>query len=132
VAEAVADNTYAIGYLNAVEAARAELAVVLLQNAAGSFVPPNQSAVQAAAASATWERARDYEQLLVNAPGIESYPLVAIVYGLFPASDANTRALAFFDWTLSAGRTHAERLGYTPIPVDLASMIRAELGKISD
>lgn len=128
--QALATTPHALGYLNAVEAMQARLGVARLVNAAGQAVLPQAGQVQAAAESATWDTRQAYAQLIVDAPGASSYPIVATVYALFPeapSAAARRRSASFFQWALLHGRTHAVGLGYVPLPPALASQLASSL-----
>ena len=130
MARAIARTPHALGYLNAVEAMQARLSVARLVNAAGQAVAPEVANVQAAAESAPWDASQAYAQLVLNAPGTASYPVVATVYALLPAAAgaaAHRRSAALFHWALRAGRSHAIRLGYVPLPPTLASQLAESL-----
>ena len=56
----------------------------LLQNSAGNFVAPSAGAFAAAAATADWAHAKDFNLVMTNAPGAQAYPLAASTFILLP------------------------------------------------
>ncbi len=69
IAAAVKRTPNSISYIEFAQALQSKLAYASLQNKAGKFIKPEPLAFQAAAASATWSGASDFDQLLVDAPG---------------------------------------------------------------
>jgi phosphate transport system substrate-binding protein len=60
---------------------------VLIRNQAGTLVTPDASSFQAAAATAAWEKAGDFNLLLTDTPGQNAYPIVATVFILMRSWD---------------------------------------------
>jgi phosphate transport system substrate-binding protein len=82
---------------------------------------------QAAAASAAWDTASDFDLLLTDTPGQEAYPIVATVFILMhkKTSPHRTRAaLDFFGWSLGKGAKAAAELGYVPLPQGLITQAK--------
>lgn len=127
---AIRDTPNALGYLDEVQARQAKIVMASLQNAAGRFVAPSAVAAAAAAQSAVWNAAADFDEVLVDAKGEAAYPIVASVFGLLRDRLQQGRAqrtLAFFDWSLVEGRSAAEQLGYVPLPVTVIGTVRDAL-----
>lgn len=128
MAAAVARTPNAIGYVDYAQARRAGLTYALVRNRAGSFVRPGVESFQAAAASADWKGAADFDLLLTDAPGPDAYPIVATVFALVPRAAAGTRrgqaALNFFGWSLDNGAAVAADLGYVALPPTLVAQVK--------
>jgi len=130
MAETLRRTPHSLGYLDEVQAREAGLVVASLRNAAGRFVVPSASAVAAAAGSAGWDAASDFQEVLVDAPGDNAYPVVASVFGLMSDrlnQGRHRRTLAFFDWSLGDGRRTAGLLGYVPLPDAVSAKVREAL-----
>jgi len=90
----------------------------LMQNAAGQFVAPDDTAFKAAAAGADW--AKSFHQILTNQPGAQSWPLTGATFILMhkvqekPVEAAAT--LKFFAWAYAQGDKTADDLDYVPMP----------------
>jgi phosphate transport system substrate-binding protein len=129
VARALQRTPNSIGYLDLVQAREAKLQVASVQNASGRFVAPSGASVQAAVASASWDPATQFNTSLVNMAGDDSYPIVAVVFGL--ASDRSAQraqmARAFLTWSVTRGRATAENLGYVALPPSVVQKIQAVL-----
>lgn len=118
-----------IGYVEYAYILQNKLTFGLVENAAGQFVTPNPASFQAAAASADWTHAKDFDLVMTNAPGPQSYPVTATTFIMMyktprdPA--ASKEALAFFKWAFEKGEPLAEQLGYVPLPDQLVKQIEA-------
>jgi phosphate transport system substrate-binding protein len=127
VAETVAKTANSIGYVEYVQAIRSGLSFASIQNQAGTFVKPESSSFQAAAASANWRPDEDFNLMLTDAPGEDAYPIVATVFVLMrkEAPAARTRhVLNFLKWSFDQGARNATGLGYVPLPQALVAQIR--------
>ena len=118
-----------IGYVELSYALQNNLTTVSLQNAAGQWVEPSIASFQAAAASADWATAKDFHQVITNAPGAEAWPIAAtnfILVSKAPANPTKARAaLDFFAWGYANGDARAEELGYVPLPEPLVTQVKA-------
>ncbi len=117
----------AIGYNEYAYVIQNKMTYALLENAAGEFMAPSVAAFQAAAASADWAHAKDFDLVMTNAPGKGAYPIAASTFILMyrqPKNPANSKtALDFFTWSLEHGQKQAESLDYVPLPATLVSQI---------
>lgn len=118
-----------IGYVEYAYVLQNKMTYGLVQNQAGQFAMPNTASFQAAAASADWAHARDFDLVMTNAPGAQAYPVTATVFILMykkPRDEAQSRqALAFFKWAFENGQSLAEQLDYVPLPGSLVKQIEA-------
>ena len=91
-----------IGYVELAYALQNGMSHTTLQNAAGNFVEPNAASFQAAAATADWTNAKDFNLVITNAPGAEAWPLTAtnfiLMYKQPKDAKRSADALAFFKW----------------------------------
>ena len=115
-----------IGYVEYAYAKQNKMSHVLLKNAAGSFVAPDDANFKAAAAGAEW--AKSFNQVLTEQPGKDSWPITGATFILMhkqqdkPAQ--GTASLKFFDWAYANGDKMAEDLDYVPMPPAVKDMIR--------
>jgi phosphate transport system substrate-binding protein len=116
-----------IGYVEYAYVKQNDMNYALLQNAAGNFITPNAASFQAAAATADWSKAQDFDLVMTNAPGAQAYPIAASTFILMykqPKDAAASRAaLDFFKWALEKGQPQAQKLDYVPLPDDLVKRI---------
>jgi phosphate transport system substrate-binding protein len=111
-----------LGYVSVTQARSAGLAIVSLRNAAGRYRHPEMADIASAVASAP-AQGDEFERLPIDAPGEQSYPLVATVFGFMrqPLSSARQQRTAdFVRWTLTRGSTLAQQLGYLSLPDHLS------------
>jgi phosphate transport system substrate-binding protein len=118
-----------IGYVEFAYVLQSHMTYALVQNRGGQFPPPSIASFQAAAASADWKGARDFDLVMTDAPGAQSWPITAASFVLMyrkpkdPA--ASQAALGFFRWALEHGQQAAEQLGYVPLPPSLVQQVEA-------
>jgi phosphate transport system substrate-binding protein len=127
VAAFVRSTRNAIGYVDYATALRSKLAYGLVENKAGKFVLPGVATFEAAAASADWSRAEDFDVVMTDSPGDDSYPIAATSFVLMYKSPRlparTTAALEFFRWALRDGQKPAEQIGFAALPSTVVSQV---------
>ncbi len=117
----------AIGYLEYAYVLQNKMTYALVQNQAGQYVAPSTASFQAAAASADWAHAQDFNLVMTNAPGAQAYPITATTFILMhrqPKDAAQSKAaLDFFRWSFEHGQPLALALDYVPLPDTLVKQI---------
>jgi phosphate transport system substrate-binding protein len=118
-----------LGYVEYAYVMQNKMTYALLQNAAGKFVAPSADVFAAAAGTADWAHAQDFNLVMTNAPGANAYPIAASTFILLPKqpkdkakSDA---AIAFFKYALEKGQVQASKLDYVPLPDALVKQIES-------
>jgi phosphate transport system substrate-binding protein len=117
-----------IGYVEYAYAKQNKMSHVLLKNAAGTFVAPEDDSFKAAAAGADWTKT--FYQVLTEQPGAGAWPITGATFILLyksqdkPASAANT--LKFFDWAYASGDAMAADLQYVPLPDSVKALVRKQ------
>jgi phosphate transport system substrate-binding protein len=100
-----------------------------VMNRSGRFISPSIASFQAAAATADWAHAKDFDLVMTDAPGPNAYPITATTFALMykhPKDAPRTATtLKFFRWTLDNGRADAAKLDYVSLPPALAKRIEA-------
>lgn len=118
-----------IGYVELAYALQNRMTYVSLKNAAGSYVQPSLDSFSAAAASADWKGAKDFNLVITNAPGADAWPITATNFILMykQAKDPARRqhALDFFKWAYENGQEQAKSLDYVPLPPELVQQVEA-------
>ncbi len=123
-----------IGYVEYAYVKQNKMTYAQMQNSAGSFVAPDDTAFKAAAAGADW--AKSFYQILTNQPGKDSWPLTGATFILMhkaqdkPAEAAS--ALKFFAWAYKNGDKMADDLDYVPMPDVVKTQIEKSWGDIKD
>ena len=119
----------AIGYVELSYALQNKMAHAAMQNASGAWVQPNAQSFEAAAASADWNNAQDFNLVITDAPGADAWPIAATNFILMrkqPRDAADARAaLEFFRWAYASGTEQAKSLDYVPLPVALVQQVEA-------
>ncbi|HEU4459048.1 MAG TPA: phosphate ABC transporter substrate-binding protein PstS [Methylibium sp.] len=117
-----------IGYVEYAYAKQNKMSHVLLKNAAGNFVAPDDANFKAAAAGAQWEKS--FYQVLTEQPGAQAWPITGATFILVyksqdkPANAAAT--LKFFDWAFTSGDQMAADLEYVPLPDSVKQLVRKQ------
>jgi phosphate transport system substrate-binding protein len=124
-----------IGYVEYAYAKQNKLVHVMLKNAAGNMVGPDDSTFKAAAASADWNKAA-FGEVLTNQPGKEAWPITGATFILMHKTQDKpvqaAEALKFFEWSFKNGTKAAEQLDYVPLPDSLIKLIHASWAGIKD
>ena len=119
----------AIGYVELSYALQNKMAHAAMQNASGAWVQPNAQSFEAAAASADWNNAQDFNLVITDAPGADAWPIAATNFILMrkqPRDAADARAaLEFFRWAYASGTEQAKSLDYVPLPAALVQQVEA-------
>lgn len=116
-----------IGYVEYAYAKTNKMTHTQLKNAAGKFVSPDMKTFQAAADTADWANAKDFNLLMVNAPGENAWPIAAttwvIMYKQPKNAEQSKAAFDFFKWSLDKGQEQAAALDYVALPDTLVKRI---------
>jgi phosphate transport system substrate-binding protein len=119
--------TGGIGYVEYAYALQNKLAYARLKNASGKFLLPDAGAFAAAAETADWTSAKDFNVIMTNAPGDEAWPITATTWAIMykkakkPAQSKAT--VDFFKWSFEHGQPQASALDYVPLPAKLVQQI---------
>jgi phosphate transport system substrate-binding protein len=114
-----------IGYVEYAYVKQNKMTYALMQNSAGQFVAPDDTAFKAAAAGAEWSKS--FYQILTNQPGAASWPITGATFILMhkvqdkPAEGA--AALKFFDWAYKNGDKTSDELDYVPMPATVKAQV---------
>jgi phosphate transport system substrate-binding protein len=123
-----------IGYVEYSYATTNKMSHVLIKNAAGNFVGPDDSTFKAAAAAASWDKS--FYQILTEQPGKDAWPITGATFILmFKAQDKAPQAgstLKFFDWAYASGDKMASDLEYVALPDSVKTLVRKSWGEIKD
>ncbi|WP_026145618.1 phosphate ABC transporter substrate-binding protein PstS [Pseudomonas asplenii] len=116
-----------IGYVEYAYALQNKMTHAQLKNASGKFVEPGAKAFQAAADTADWASAEDFNLIMTNAPGDAAWPITAttwiIMYKQPKNAEQSQAAFDFFKWSLENGQQQAASLDYVALPDSLVKRI---------
>jgi phosphate transport system substrate-binding protein len=123
-----------IGYVEYSYVKQNKMNYAILQNAAGTFVKPEDDAFKAAAAGADW--AKSFYQILTNQSGKDAWPISGATFILMHAKQDKpvngTEVLKFFNWAFANGGKAASDLDYVPMPAPVIAAIQKSWGEIKD
>lgn len=123
-----------IGYVEYAYVKQNKMTYAVMQNAAGSFVAPDDTTFKAAAAGADW--AKSFYQILTNQGGKDAWPISGATFILMhkiqdkPLNGAE--ALKFFSWAYKNGEKAADDLDYVPMPKPVVASIEKAWGELKD
>jgi phosphate transport system substrate-binding protein len=117
----------AIGYVEYAYAKQNKLTHAVLRNKDGQFVAPDSRSFQSAAANADWSKVQDFNLLLTNQPGKDSWPITGATFILMHKAQSKPEtareAINFFEWAYHNGGKMAEELDYVPMPESVIKMV---------
>ena len=123
-----------IGYVEYAYVKQNKMTYAQMQNKAGNFVSPDDTAFKAAAAGADW--AKSFYQILTEQPGKDSWPITGATFILMhkvqdkPAQAA--ASLKFFSWAYKNGDKTADEMDYVPMPASVKTAIEKTWSEIKD
>ncbi len=130
VAALVKQTRGSIGYVEYAFAKQNGQTTMVMQNRVGKFVGPAAANFAAAAAGAKWDAAPGNYLLLLNQPGVNSWPITGVTFVMVhkDQGDAAKRAdvLKFFDYSYKTGDAAAAALDYVPLPAAVKAMVRKQ------
>ncbi len=120
-----------IGYVELAYAVQNKIPYAFVQNREGTFVEPSLDTITAASEAFAAEMPEDMGQLLVNAPGKNSYPIAGytflLVYKDMPNCVKAQKIRDFMVWALTKGDPYARELLYAPVGPAVEKMALARL-----
>jgi phosphate transport system substrate-binding protein len=123
-----------IGYVEYAYVKQNKMTYAQMQNSAGTFVSPDDSAFKAAAADADWSKT--FYQVLTDQKGKEAWPITGATFILMHRTQDKpqqaTTTLKFFDWAYKNGDKTAGDLDYVPMPDKVKTQISSAWGDIKD
>lgn len=123
-----------IGYVEYAYAKQMGMSYVLLENASGNFVAPDETTFKAAAAGIDW--AKSFSQNLVYASGEQAWPIATatfiLIYQQAQNPEQTREVLRFFDWAYRYGDQYAQQLDYVTFPQEVKDIIRASWRVVTD
>lgn len=118
-----------IGYVEYAYALQNKMNTVQMMNHDGQFVKADDVTFKAAAASAHWDKAPGFYEILTDEAGKESWPISGATFILMhkvqEKPDSGRDVLKFFDWAYDKGGKMAADLDYVPLPENVVKLIRA-------
>lgn len=124
-----------IGYVEYAYAKQNKLTHVVLKNAAGNFVSPDDQTFKAAAADADWTKSA-FAEILTEQAGKDAWPITGATFILMhkveDKPEQAAEALKFFEWSYKNGGKMAEELDDVALPDSLIKLIQTSWSEIKD
>ena len=121
----------AVGYADLADAAKENLNVASVKNAAGEYVAPTPESASKALELATVNADLTYDPIWVDGAG--AYPITSPTWMLVDAATTGGTAdtlKAYLDYILTTGQGQAKTLFYAPLPESLAKKAIAQIDQI--
>jgi phosphate transport system substrate-binding protein len=122
VAGRIKQSIGSIGYVSYDLARKAGLKIALLENRAGTYVPPTEE--HSASAFAGADLPVNMRLYVPDPSGGDAYPIVTLTWILLYRNYADPQKLEelhdLFRWCLTDGQKYAADLGYIPLPPSIA------------
>jgi phosphate ABC transporter phosphate-binding protein len=124
VAKLVKELGGSIGYVEFIYALENHLGYAKVRNRNGEFVEASLESI-ASAVNHTPEMPDDFKVSIVDAPGVDAYPISSFTWLVIPehiADEAKRGAITvFLRWMLGPGQRQAAALGYLPLPKEMVA-----------
>jgi phosphate transport system substrate-binding protein len=134
VAGQVRQTPGSIGYVELAYAKQNNLSVAHIQNKAGAYVEPTLASTTAAIQASAAALAQDVRTPIVNADGLDVYPIAAVTFLLVYENQqdaAKAKAIAeFIQWAITDGQAMAEPLFYAKLPPEVIQVDQAALARL--
>ncbi len=135
VAGVLRQQPNSIGYIELAYAVQNHIPYAALQNREGNFVEPTLDSIVAASNAYAGEMPDDLGQLLVNAPGKDSYPIAGytfiLLYQDMPNCLKASKIHDFMVWALTEGDGYARELLYAPLGEQGEKKVIAKLNTLT-
>ncbi len=134
VASRIKISEGSIGYVEYGFAKGLGLPMAVLQNKAGKFVVPDDAAGLHSLAEAAAKTPAGLNQSIVDPSEADAYPIVTfswlLLYRKYDDPQKGAAVRDFVAWGLSNGQTFSQKLGYLPLPGEVAALGTQALGSI--
>ena len=125
----------AIGYMEYSYAKRGDLTMAALENKAGNFIAPSETAGQATLTATESDMPANLRMFFPDPPGADSYPIVTyswiLLYGSYPDQKKAKALTDFVKWGITDGQKYAEKLGYISLPSHIRELGLKAIGEIN-
>jgi len=132
VTKVISTTDGAIGYADLADAAKENLAVAAVKDAAGEFIAPTPDAASKALESAEVNDDLTFDPLNSNGEG--AYPITSPTWMLVDAVQSDRRVAdslaAYLRYMLTTGQEQAKSLLYAPLPGNLAAKAVTQIDEI--
>lgn len=117
-----------IGYVEYAYAIQNKMTYTQIANRAGQFVLPTDKNFEAAAAGAKWAKSKNFNLIMTDAPGKNSWPIIGSTFVLMHKTpdkpEQTKKTLQFFAWAYHNGASAAKELHYVPLPKNVVTLIQ--------
>jgi len=126
IAALLKQTPYSIGYIDYSDAKNNSISMAIVQNKEGFYIKPSLKAFQVSSSKANLDPKEDFNSIIIDPSGKDSYPMVAATFILIPKEkiEMNKKIIDFYDWSYKNGQDIAKNLGFVPLPYSLTQKVR--------
>ena len=126
VAALLKQTPYSIGYIDYADAKNNSISMATIENKEGFYIKPSLKAFQVSSSKANLDPKEDFNSIIIDPVGKDSYSMVAATFILIPKEkiEMNKKVVDFYDWSYQNGQDIAKNLGFVPLPDSLTLKIR--------
>jgi phosphate transport system substrate-binding protein len=132
VAGTITRTPGALGYISVAYAVQNKLGVASIQNAAGTFVPPDLTGIEAAA-QAMGKPLPDNSIPIVDPPASApaAYPISTFTYAIVPKDSPKAKELKqVLEYAVGPGQQFAERFVFAKLPDQVVTLAKETIAQI--
>ena len=130
MADKVKNGAGSIGYVEYQYAVKGNIPQAAVLNPGGKYVKASTDRIAAACEAVEAPKWNNFSASLANAPGADSYPITSFTWIYLrtsPSDAARAAALGnLLDWIYTDGQQSAAQEGYTALPTQLLTAVRAK------
>ena len=134
IVQTVTTRLGAIGYVDLAYAVQNNIDYATVQNAQGRFIKPGTGPASAAADAFASAMPPDLQQIIVNSPAANAYPVTGYSYIVLCSHQAGATGRALVDfvrYAVTAGQSTATALFYAPLPVSVQRLDTTALNTVT-
>lgn len=136
ISAGVEKTPYSISYIDYNYVLKDKLNYAVMKNREGRFVPPSASAFEAALNNSEWKSRGNFEQMLTDRPGNNSWPITMGTFVILPLNAQNPEkaiaVLKFFTWSFMNGDYLVNTVDLVRLPDSVQARIYREMTTVTD
>ena len=136
ISTGIEKTPYSISYIDYNYVLKDKLNYAIMKNRNGRFVPPSASAFEAALNNSEWKLRGNFEQMLTNKLGDNSWPITMGTFVIVPLVAKNPEktiaVLKFFTWGFMSGDYLVNTVDLVRLPDSIQARVYKEMLTVTD
>ena len=136
ISAGIEKTPYSISYIDYNYVLKDKLNYAVMKNRDGKFVPPSASAFETALNNSEWKSCGNFEQMLTDKPGNNSWPITMGTFVIVPLNAQNPEkaiaVLKFFTWGFMNGDYLVNTVDLVRLPDSIQARIYREMTTVTD